>query len=238
MQLNIFVFLIFLDGQIMSTRKYASESEKRKNQTRQDDLIESQKEAINIFLTRNTTTSRNLDDLSIVAIKEQANPNLGDQPTEDNNGINTDDDKVSDHENENTFNASATESTNIDEQPIFTVDIYDPRNWDSLNNKARDVLLEKGPIREKSIIFPKDENSRHFSYAHYSRKMSNGELRDIKCLVYSKHIDKVFCFCCKIFKSINCKSFFAHDGFGNWRHISESLAEHETSVEHITNMDT
>jgi hypothetical protein len=91
-------------------------------------LIESQKEAINIFLTRNTTTSRNLDDLSIVAIKEQANPNLGDQPTEDNNGINTDDDKVSDHENENTFNASATESTNIDEQPIFTVDIYDPRN--------------------------------------------------------------------------------------------------------------
>jgi hypothetical protein len=128
MQLNIFVFLIFLDGQIMSTRKYASESEKRKNQTRQDDLIESQKEAINIFLTRNTTTSRNLDDLSIVAIKEQANPNLGDQPTEDNNGINTDDDKVSDHENENTFNASATESTNIDEQPIFTVDIYDPRN--------------------------------------------------------------------------------------------------------------
>jgi hypothetical protein len=104
---------------------------KRKKRKRQDELIESQKGAINKFLTRNTTTSRNPGDLAIVAVEEQANPNLVDRgPTEDNNKINTDDDKVSDHENENTFNASTTESTTIDEQPIFTVDIYDPRNWE------------------------------------------------------------------------------------------------------------
>jgi hypothetical protein len=73
--------------------------------------------------------SRNHDDLVIVAVQEQGNSNLGDQgPTEDNNGINTDDDKVSDHENENKFNPSATESASIDGQPIFTEDIYDPRN--------------------------------------------------------------------------------------------------------------
>jgi hypothetical protein len=68
--------------------------------------------------------------------------------------------------------------------------------------------------------------------------MNNGELRDMKWLVYLKHIDIVFCFCCKIFKYINYKSSFAHDGFRNWRHISERLAEHETSAEHITNMNT
>jgi hypothetical protein len=149
MQLNIFVLLIFLDSQIMSTRKYASGSEKRKKRKRQDELIESQKGAINKFLTRNTTASRNPDDFAIVAVEEQGNPSLGD--IEDNNGINTARDKVSDHENEDTFNPSAAESASIDEQPIFAGDVYDLRNWDSLDNKARDVLIEKGPIREKIL---------------------------------------------------------------------------------------
>jgi hypothetical protein len=91
----------------MSTRKYASESEKRKKRKRQDELIKSQKGAMNKFLSRNTTTSKNPDDLAIVAVEEQDNSNLRDRGlTEDNNGINTDDDKVSDHEN--TFNPSAT----------------------------------------------------------------------------------------------------------------------------------
>jgi len=176
--------------------RYASGSAKRRKRKKEEELRESQKGALDTFVTRNSTATENPEPLAIVAVEVEENANS-----------NVDEDIVSDHEN--ISNSSATQSASIDEQPVFTVDIYDPRNWDSLDNKARDILVEKGPIREENIVFPKDGNSRHFSYAHYSRKMNNGESRDRKWLVYSRHVDKVFCFCCKIFNSKSCKSSLA-----------------------------
>jgi hypothetical protein len=211
----------------MSSRKYASGREKRRKRKLENEFIQSQKGTMDKYVRSNTTTSRNPYELALAIITQ-------DQASEDNVDINGDNGNVSD--NENTFNSSSTESASIDEQNIFTSDIFDPKNWDTLDDKARDLLVEKGPIREENLVFPLDGNKRHFPYSHYIRKMKNGELCDRKWLVYSKHIDKVFCFCCKLFNSSNCKSSMGHDGLRDWKHIHEKLKEHETSDDHITNM--
>ena len=209
----------------MLSRKYASGSEKRKQKKRSDDFIETQRGAIDRFFTSNAN-----------AVEEEVpvltHENL-EEEEEENVDIDAADSNVSGPEN-----ISQNQSASVDEQPVYSCDIYDPQNWDSLDNKARDILVEKGPIREENIEFPLEDASRHFSYAHYSRKLCNGEVHDRKWLVYSKHVDKVFCFCCKIFKSntIRSQSSLANDGFRNWRHTRETLREHENSVGHISNM--
>jgi hypothetical protein len=218
----------------MSSRKYPSGHDKRMKKKRIDALVESQRGAFHKFLKRNTSTSSDPDALAIVAVEEPANANPEDEDhMEDNVDIDMDEHNVSDHEH--AFNSNETEPTIVDEDPV-SIDIYDPRNWDKLDNKARDTLVEKGPIREENIEFPWDANDRHFSYAYYSRKMSNGEVHDRKWLVYSKHLDRAFCFYCKLFNSNKCKSSLRNDGYIDWRHVNERLREHEISGEHIANM--
>lgn len=114
--------------------------------------------------------------------------------------------------------------------------IFDPRIWDNLDNRKRDILIEKGPVKEMDLEFPPNPIGRHFSYAYYSRKLNNGEFVDKKWLIYSKHVNKVYCFCCKLFKSNQNKSVLASDGLRDWKHLGQKHKSLENNEEHLINM--
>ncbi|KAL9293972.1 putative transcription factor and/or regulators TTF-type(Zn) family [Arabidopsis thaliana] len=126
-----------------------------------------------------------------------------------------------------------------DAEPNFLLDIYDVRNWNSLDSKSIDKLAISGPKRDISIVKgPKNKSNRRFLSSYFTRYLSNRETCDREWLVYSKELDKVFCFCCKLFKKIPKKSYLRDDGFYDCAHINVRLKEHETSIEHLSNMAT
>jgi hypothetical protein len=137
---------------------------------------------------------------------------------------------------ENLHPSFDNENPNGDDQEDFS--IFDPRTWKNLGNIKRDLLIEKRPVRELNLEFPKDTISRHFSYAYYSRKLTNDDVADRKWLVYCKHVNKIYCFCYKFFKSDHSKYLLAFDGLRDWKCLGQGLKEHESSVEHMRNMNT
>ncbi|CAH8263837.1 unnamed protein product [Arabidopsis lyrata] len=118
-------------------------------------------------------------------------------------------------------------------------DISDPGNWGNVDMKLRDLLVENGPTIRLSTDykFPKDSIGRHFSQAFYTREMVNGEKQDRRWLVYSETLDKVFCFCCKLFRhEKNSGGNLATTGYNNWKQLSTRLKEHENFHDHIACM--
>ncbi|KAI3524212.1 hypothetical protein L1887_02864 [Cichorium endivia] len=128
----------------------------------------------------------------------------------------------------------------VDKDKPSDFNIFDPRVWDKLDSKMKDLLIEKGPNREieTNTIFPKDAFGRHFSNEFFIRKLRDGDVCDRKWLVYSKELDKVFCFCCKLFKNVRTKSKLAFEGLNDWKHLSETLKQHENSPDHMIYLRT
>ena len=184
-------------------RNHESGAQKRKRQKRLEQVAQSQMGAIDIFVVRESQTSTqhqtlhsdgdgnhrdNTDNVEVhtsVVDSEPINPTIVEAHTFETNAKNTD---------------------GIDSESIpFQPDIFDPRYWDSLDQKMVDILVQKGPRRDLSIQKgPKDRLSRRFTATLYSRVLSNREKCDREWLVYSKEPDRVFCF---LLQSIKKKSF-------------------------------
>ncbi len=130
-------------------------------------------------------------------------------------------------------------SPDRDVSDSFQPDIFDPRYWDSLDPRQIEILAEKGPRRDLLIQKgPKDKYSRRFSALFYNRVLPNGEHCDRDWLVYSKELDRVFCFGCKLFTKGYRKGQLANEGYNDWIHLGSRLKEHETSADHVLNMTT
>lgn len=75
-----------------------------------------------------------------------------------------------------------------------------------------------------NLEFPIDEKTkRQFAYRHYLKKLCNGETVDRKWLIYSNHVDKLYCFCCKLFKSHGNINLLANEGLRDCKRIGDRL---------------
>lgn len=228
------------------TRKYPSGASKIRKTRRIEKLKNSQKGAMHQFLTKKPQN---------LAIEDAADASQEQSPDEELNDVEEDVEQVVEEaaeeaeepieepvENpvEEPVEEAAEEPVEVEDADLVSsvpFNISDPRNWDDLDSKWKDLLVEKGPVRDLlSGKGPRDKWNRRFSSEFYSRSLPNGEKHHRDWLVYCKDLDRVFCFCCKLFKTRRQPSQLAHEGSNDWQHMSGKLKMHERSAEHICHM--
>ena len=110
----------------------------------------------------------------------------------------------------------------------------DPYTWTNIDDNLRVLLVSKKPLQVKQYNFPQDSSGRRFTSKCYSRRFQNGELCERSWLLYSKHNDSVYCFCCKLFNKSGLHLGLASgQGTKDWKNIYSLLMMHEKSAAHI-----
>ncbi|CAH2221617.1 Hypothetical predicted protein [Pelobates cultripes] len=133
--------------------------------------------------------------------------------------------------------SSQKSSSSEDENGKSTlVDFFDPSDWpDTLTSSLKETIVLKGAAKPKEhFAFPKDASKRRFTSTHYRRRLRNGKVHVRKWLSYSPRLDKIFCFCCKLFTTT--KMSLTTGGYNDWKNLSQCLATHEVSPSHLTAM--
>ncbi|XP_071689122.1 uncharacterized protein [Rutidosis leptorrhynchoides] len=174
--------------------KQLSGCQKRKRKRLDDDMKKSQAGALEKYLSKPT-------------LEEHEHVQVNLEETEGQKHIDEQEAEIDEHV-----------ETNINEEDVIhnIVDIFDPRNWEGLNSDEIKLVVEKGPKRDNNIEFGPYTKKRRFCATLYTRTLSNLEKCDRPWLVYSKELDKIFCFCCKVFRKGQPRGGLAGNGFRNW----------------------
>lgn len=218
-------------------RKYDCGHDKRMKKKKIEALIESQRGSINKFIITNPKVSdenQNMDDIGgDIGFNSIENDNVNDVPLGNDNisELSVENDNISevpivnDDGDENIDDISndnvTVEETNLS---CHLPNIYDPRTWDGLDSKMIELLVQKGLKRDGSLTKgPKDKFSRRFTANLYTRVLSNGEKLDRDWLVNTKELNRIYCFCCKIFKKGIGRGQLTNEGFSDWGHVGFRL---------------
>ncbi|XP_065673868.1 zinc finger MYM-type protein 5-like [Hydra vulgaris] len=100
------------------------------------------------------------------------------------------------------------------------------------NHNIQEIVIN-GPVNRQLNSYPRNYDNRSFSLSFFCRKISNGESHPRSWLIYSEKVNKIFCFCCKLFNITDTS--LARTGSADWRHLSQNLTRHKVSVDHIEN---
>jgi len=112
----------------------------------------------------------------------------------------------------------------------------DPGTWPTILTKNHiDLLVEHSPKQETNFKFPVDETGRKFNCSYYYKTLVNGEKINRAWLCYSKKLNRIFCFACKLFSNDSTTQIVG-TGFCDWRHCSDYLNKHENSLRHVNSV--
>lgn len=162
----------------MLSKKHLSGAQKRRKRKLEDELKESQKGAIHKFFSssRNAKVSQDQGQEHDQPIIAQANVNDGGTEEQISYAQADANEGATEEENldaqadanedilggENLQPSDDTENVNIDDQEDSLMTIFDHRTWKNLDNSKRNILIEKGLVREMDLHFPRDLSNRCF----------------------------------------------------------------------------
>lgn len=107
---------------------------------------------------------------------------------------------------------------------------------DPLTIENKRFIIENGPCQPVGP-FQKNEEGRSFNIYYYKKITKTGMTISRNWLCYSIKLNVAYCEPCWLFNK-NFKNESWITGFGDWRHISQSIVRHETSAAHFQSCQT